>query len=334
MAFLYLTEQGSVLRKEGERLVVEKDEQVLLDIPADKIESVLVFGNVQFTTQAVHLLFRHGIEMALFTSHGTLLGQLTSSFPKNIDLRQAQYRCHDDASFTLPLARSLVSAKLANGLEVLKHFRHNHPEVAFEKELEQLGSAVTSVATQGDFATLLGAEGNGARIYFEGFSRMIRKSFGFAGRVKHPSTDPVNALLSLGYTMIYKEIGSLLDGIGFDPYLGFYHQPRHGHATLASDLVEEFRAPLVDRLTLYLINDRVLQEKDFYVHAPSGGIYLNEDARKRYFLQYEKFITRPVPVDGDPSESTYRKLFLRQSERLRLAVLSRETYVPYVYRWC
>jgi CRISP-associated protein Cas1 len=334
MAFLYLTEQGSVLRKEGERLVVEKDEQVLLDIPADKIESVLIFGNVQFTTQAVHLLFRHGIEMALFTSHGRLLGQLTSTFPKNIDLRQAQYRCHDDETFTLPPVQSIVKAKLENGLEVLKHFRHNHREVDFGKELDMLGSAVASVANQPDSASLLGVEGNGARVYFEGFAQMIRRSFGFVGRVKHPSTDPVNALLSLGYTMVYKEIASLLDGVGFDPYLGFFHQPRHGHATLASDLLEEFRAPLVDRLTLNLINDRVLQEKDFYVHAPSGGTYLTDEARKRYFLQYEKFITRPVPVDHDPSEVTFRKLFVRQAERLRLAVLTREPYLPYAYRWC
>ncbi len=334
MAFLYLTEQGSVLRKEGERIVVEKDDQVLLDIPAAKVESVLCFGNVQFTTQAVHLLFRHGVEMALFTSHGRLLGQLTSSFPKNIELRQAQYRRHDDEAFTLPLARTIVRAKLANGFEVLKHFRHNHPEVDLTREIEQLETSVASVEAQSDLASLLGVEGYGARIYYEGFSRMIRKSFRFTGRVKHPPTDPVNALLSLGYTMVYKEIGALLDGVGFDPFLGFFHQPRHGHATLASDLLEEFRAPLVDRLTLFLINDRVLQEQDFYVHAPSGGTHLKDEARKRYFLHYEKFITRPVPTGDGGSETSYRKLFLRQAERVRLAVLSREPYVPYVYRWC
>lgn len=72
---------------------------------------------------------------------------------------------------------------------------------------------------------------------------MVRRTFGFSGRARHPSPDPVNALLSLGYTLVYNEISSLLDGLGFDPYLGFFHQPRYGHATLASDLLEEFRAP-------------------------------------------------------------------------------------------
>jgi CRISPR-associated protein Cas1 len=334
MAFLYLTEQGSVLRKEGERLVVEKDDQVLLDIPADKVESVLLFGNVQFTTQAVHLLFRHGVEMALFTSHGQLLGQLTSSFPGNVALRQAQYRRHDDGAFPLSFARTIVKAKLANGLEVLKHFRHNHPEVDFQKELDLLQNSVASVDAQPDLSSILGAEGHGARVYFDGFARMVRKTFGFTGRVKHPATDPVNALLSLGYTLVYKEIGSLLDGLGFDPYLGFFHQPRHGHATLASDLLEEFRAPLVDRLTLFLVNDRVLQEQDFYTHAPSGGIHLKDESRKRYFLHYEKAITRPVPSEDGTSQTGYRRLFLRQAERLRNAVLAGEPYTPYFYRWC
>jgi CRISPR-associated protein Cas1 len=333
MAFLYLTEQGSVLRKEGERLVVQKDDEVLLDIPAAKIESVLLFGNVQFTTQAVHLLFRRGVELALFTSHGDLLGQLTSSYPKNIGLRIAQYRHHDDAAFTLSFARSVVKAKLTNALELLKYFRRNHPDVDLDAGMKQLDAATGSLGAHTDLSMLLGAEGNGARAYFDAFSRMIRKSFGFTGRVKHPATDPVNALLSLGYTLIYKEIASLLDGVGFDPYLGFYHQPRHGHATLASDLLEEFRAPLVDRFTLYLINNRILQEDDFHPHAPSGGTYLKDDARKRYFLEYENFINHPVSTEDGGPDSTYRRLFLRQAERLSRAVLTEEPYSPYLFSW-
>jgi CRISPR-associated protein Cas1 len=161
---------------------------------------------------------------------------------------------------------------------------------------------------------------------------MLRHSFDFHGRRRHPSPDPVNALLSLGYTMAYNEIGSLLDGLGFDPYLGYYHQPRYGHATLASDLLEEFRAPLVDRLTLRLVNNRVLQEDDFY-RQTSGGMHLKRDPLKRYFAEYETFVDRDQQMPAGEPPADFRTLFRRQAERLRRTVLTGEPYIPYRFCW-
>jgi hypothetical protein len=134
----------------------------------------------------------------------------------------------------------------------------------------------------------------------------------------------------LGYV---NEIGSLLDGLGFDPYLGFYHQPHYGHATLASDLVEEFRTPLTDRFTLGLINNRIFDEQDFFFHAASGSVYLKDVPRKRYFSEYERFVTRPMASSDNKSETNFRQLFRRQAERLQQAIMNGETYCPYKLRW-
>lgn len=332
MAFVYLTEQGAVLQKTGERLVVEKDGQVLLDIPAAKVEGVLIFGNVQFTTQAVQLLLRQGIELALFTRRGRLLGQLTSPFTKNIDLRRAQYARAGDPAFVLAQAQALVAGKLANCLEMVREFTHNHPDTEAKGEIARLAEYLPRVPQQPDLDSLLGLEGAGARVYFAAFARMVRHTFGFTGRARHPAPDPVNALLSLGYTLVYNEIGSLLDGLGFDPYLGFYHQPRFGHATLASDLLEEFRAPLVDRFTLSLINNRVFVETDFYQHT-GGGVYLQDEPRKRYFQEYERFITRPWHHPEEKAETDFRRLFRRQAENLLTAVMNGSVYQPYKFSW-
>jgi CRISP-associated protein Cas1 len=333
MTFLYLTEQGSVLKKTGQRLIVEKDDQKLLDMPAAKIEGVMIFGNVQFTTQAVQLLLRQGVELALFSRSGRLLGQLTDPATKNIELRKAQFARYGEADFPLALACSLVEAKLSNCLEFLRQFGHNHPETQLDSETDQLAGLIPKVKGTVALSDLLGVEGSGARVYFQAFAKMIRHSFSFNGRRRRPATDPVNALLSLGYTMVYNEIASLLDGMGFDPYLGYYHQPRHGHATLASDLLEEFRTPLVDRFTLKTINNRVFQEADFFLHEPSGGIYLTDAARKRYFAAYEKFITEPVACAEEESETSFRQLFRRQAERLKRAVADGAVYVPFAFRW-
>jgi len=332
MAFLYVTEQGAVLRKVGRRLVVEKDGQKLLDIPAGKIEGVLIFGNVQFTTQAVRLLFEQGIEMALLSRRGKLLGQLTSPNTKNITLRRAQYARSLEPLFVLSFAKSIVAGKLRNSLHFIREFGHNHRDLDLSEGSCQIEALWRQTDARTDLATLLGLEGAAARAYFQAFGQMVRGSLNFDGRKRHPSPDPVNALLSLGYTLVYTEISSLLDGIGFDPYLGYYHQPSYGHATLASDLLEEFRSPLVGRLTLSLVNNRIFDAEDFFLHTGSGGLYLKDESRKRYFVEYERFVTRPMP-DCGRGQTCFRKLFRRQAERLRDAVNSAGAYEPYEFSW-
>ncbi len=334
MAFLYLTEQGAVLKKIGERLLVVLEEQTLLEIPAAKVEGVLIFGNVQFTTQVLQLLLAQGVEFALFSRRGKLLGQLTAPFPKNIELRQAQYQRAADPLWGREFARLVVAGKLANSLALARGFAHNHPDVDLSAAIQDLAASLEAVTQAQPTALneLLGLEGLGSRRYFQCLAKMVRHSFGFTGRQRHPAPDPVNALLSLGYTLVYNELSWLLDGLGFDPYLGFFHQPRFGHATLASDLLEEFRAPLVDRFTLYLVKERIFQAEDFYRHT-SGGMYLREEPRKRYFLEYERFINRPLGSAATGASWSYRRLFRRQAEHLRQAVLAGSPYAPYAFSW-
>lgn len=333
MAFLYITEQGAVLRKSGQRLVVEKDGSALFDIPASKVKGVLIFGNVQVSTQAMRLALELEIELALFSYHGRLLGQLTPPATGNVALRQAQYACKGDPGFTLTFSRAVVTGKLANALAFVREFAHNHPETDLQENVTRLEAARSQAGESSDLPALLGFEGTGARVYFDAFAKMVRHSFSFDGRHRRPPPDPVNALLSLGYTMVYNEISSLLDGMGFDPYLGLYHQPRSGHSTLASDLLEEFRAPLVDRFTLGLVNNRVFQEQDFHLHTASGGVVLKDEPRKRYFAEYEHFVTRSMKTLESEKEIDFRRLFRRQAERLRGALLGGPAYCPYTFNW-
>ncbi len=333
MAFLYITEQGSVLRKRGQRIVVEKDENTLLDIPASKVEGVLLFGNVQVSTQALHLALQLDIELAFFSYHGKLLGQLTPPAGGNVALRQAQYARKCDECFVLSLCRTIVGGKLANSLALVRGFAHNHPDSDLREEIRDIESARAQAEETTGLPSLLGVEGAGARVYFQAFAKMVRHSFNFEARRRHPPPDPVNALLSLGYTLVYNEISSMLDGMGFDPYLGFFHQPRHGHATLASDLLEEYRAPLVDRFTLGLVNNRVFKEQDFYPHPASGAVLLKDEPRKRYFAEYEHFVTRPMKISDSETETDFRRLFRRQAERLRKAILEGTAYCPFLFCW-
>ena len=314
MANLYITEQGAVLRKTGDRLLVEKDEEILLDVPCEKIDAVLIFGNVQVTTQSIRELFEHGVELAILTRTGRLVGQITSPATKNIELRIEQFRKYWDDSFRTTLARIIVRGKILNGVNLLRAFSYNHPDINLTPVVEGMQSALSTIDGAANINTLMGIEGSAARVYFSGFGKMILGEFVFEGRKKHPAPDPVNALLSFGYTLFFNEILSLLDGLGFDPYLGYFHNVEYGRASLASDLVEEFRAS-ADRFTLYLINDRILNPADFFTNPKGEGMYLTREAQKTYFVQYERYLNREF-VHPDTNEKTsLRKCFRLQADR-------------------
>ncbi len=328
MANLYLTEQGSVIHKTGDRLIVRKDDEVILDVPCCKIDAVLIFGNVQFTTQAVHELFQHGIEMALLTRTGRLVGQITSPSTKNIELRIEQFKKYWDDAFRLNIGKIIVSGKISNDLNLMRTFSYNHPEVDFTDETAGLHACLAEVPKAEGLSNLMGIEGGAAKTYFGGFGKMILGEFSFEGRRKHPSPDPVNALLSFGYTLVFNEIASLLDGLGFDPYLGYFHSAEYGRASLASDLIEEFRAS-VDRFTLYLINNRMFKKEDFYTNPKGEGLYLAREALKRYLSEYERNITREF-IHPDTGENTnLRKCFRLQAEKLAGVIKERRAYTTF-----
>ena len=328
MANLYLTEQGAVLRKTGDRLIVEKDGEVLLEVPCLKLDAVLVFGNVQFTTQAAVEMLDQGIELALLSTSGRLRGQLTPPKAKNVVLRVAQYDLHRSAEFSLAFAREVVQAKVANGAAVLRRFRENHPEALELAEIAGLEAAGARAAEAESLESLLGLEGTAAARYFALLARTVPAELGFSGRNRRPPRDPLNALLSFGYVLVGGELQSLLDGMGYDPYIGFYHQVDYGRPSLALDLLEEFRAPLVDRFSVKLVNLGVLKADDF-TSSPQGGVYLGHEAKKRYFAAYESEIE--APFAADEGETSFRKLFRRQAERLARALQGGELYRAFRY---
>ena len=331
MAFLYITEQGSVLRKTGDRLIVNKEGEVLLDLPCHKIEAVLIFGNVQFTTQAVHELSEHGIELAIMSRRGKLIAQLTSPMTKNVELRIAQYERYRDSDFILRISKAIVAGKILNSLEYLRRFSYNHTDVDLKKEIETLQVAHEEARKQPTVQSLLGIEGHSAKVYYNSFGKMIRGDFQFHRRQKHPAPDPVNALLSFGYTLIFNEISSLLDGLGFDPYLGFFHKPEYGRASLAADLLEEFRSPIADRLTLRLINNHMLKKEDFFLHAPSGSMHLKDEPLKRYLKEYERCMNEEFPHPETKEKTCFRECLRLQAQKLARVIVDNSEYLPFHY---
>lgn len=328
MATIYLTEQGSKLSKTSKRLVIEKDGQTLLEIPEFKVERVLIFGNVQITTQAMAFLLDNGIEVSFLSLYGKYRGRLSPVESKNAQLRIRQYQKHLDNEFKVSLAKAIVHAKLHNGRELLMRYARNHPEIDFSQDKIQMEACISQIEHKQSVNSVMGVEGAAASVYFEAFGKMLRKELRFEKRQRRPPKDPVNALLSLGYTLIGNEMHSMVCAVGFDPYIGFFHGIDYGRPSLALDLIEPFRHAIIDRFTLYLVNNHILSEKDFE-DTGEEGVLLNDNARKRYFAEYEEYMTKEGESNLSDAKKGFRDLFKIQAHNMHDAIIGTSTFHPY-----
>lgn len=331
VAYLYVTEQGAVLRKAGDRFLVEKDDEVLLDLPYHKLETVLLFGNVQVTTQALAELLEKGVNLSLFSRQGMYRGSLAPPRGKNVKLRLAQFEKYHDTTAALALARSLVAAKITNGLGVLARYSHeNEVSPAFQQRRQELQAALESCTRTETIASLDGVEGAAAHAYFSALMEFNLSEMSWLGRKKHPATDPLNALLSLTYTLVMHEMTALLEGAGLDPYLGFLHQVDYGRPSLALDLMEPFRHPVADRLVLTLVNRGAITAEDFHSSGDGPGVFLTPGTMKKFFAEYERWmLSRPGSQDPSVSKPNFRDQLKSEVERLAAALRESHNFEPY-----
>lgn len=344
MPALYLTEQGSLLRCEQERLVVERGGRSVFGVPLLQVERVLVFGNVQLTTPAIGLLLHAGVEVSFLSARGRFKGRLVLAACKNIALRRAQYEKAGDSQFAVELARVIVAGKIRNGRAVLGRYGRNHPtsksgkgqppsakQVPLHTIRRDLWHLAQAALRQGKLPSLLGVAGQAAAVYFRGFAAMLRQpETAFMGRTRHPPRDPVNALLSLGYTLAGNELHSVATALGLDPWLGFLHGISERRPGLPMDLLEEFRAPLVDRFTVALLNRQVLDAADFVAH-PQGGVTLTSASLKRYLRAWEKNLNRKFKHPVTEQQVSFRRLFALQAGALARAIEHGEPYQPFAF---
>ena len=329
MSTLYLIEQGSKLRKASRRLVVEKDGTTILEVPAHQVDRVLIFGAVQLSTQALSFLLDSGIETSFLSMNGRLKGRLTPTQSKNVFLRLAQYERSKDEEFKLTIARSIIEGKIKNQRTLILRYQRNHPEADFSSELGIISESLSFLPYKRATSSLMGLEGASTGAYFRCFARMLSPDFAFERRTKHPSLDPVNALLSLGYVLITNELAALAEAVGFDPFIGFLHGLRYGRRSLPLDLVEEFRHPVIDGLVLSLVNKRSIKKSDFHQES-NGAFFLNKEAFSQFLTLYEDRIEKPFLYKEAGSHTNYRKLFRKQVENMERAVLNRQEYEPFL----
>ena len=300
---VYVQAQPARVRKRGETLLIQTEDGGETTARLIDTSQLVVHGAVDVTAPVLHELMRREITVSWYSAGGWFLGHTIGTGHKNVELRTAQYRASFDAAFCLRLAKGLVASKLRNARTLLR--RNARAGTAPEAALGGLRRAARAALEAKSLGELLGFEGNGAAIYFGSFGALIggakdgeALSFAFENRNRRPATDPVNAMLSFTYAMLVRELTATLSAVGFDPYRGFYHQPRYGRPALALDLMEPFRPILADSCVVTAINNGEVKPRDFVWAGRACA--LTPAGRKKMIAAFERRLATEIthPVFG------------------------------------
>ena len=291
---LYVTTPDTYLRLDNDTLRVEINRETRLRVPLHHLSAVVCFGHINLSAPLMHLLADRGIALVLLDDNGRFKARLEGAVSGNVLLRQAQFQRVADPAFTLDMARASVAGKLKNTRQVLqrgaREAKAEDEANALARLADNLAASLRALPGENSLDGVRGIEGEAARRYFSGLNLLVRAdqraAFAMDGRTRRPPRDRLNALLSFLYAMWMNDCRSALEAAGLDPQVGFLHALRPGRASLALDLMEEFR-PWADRLALTLINRGQLKAHDFVLRE-GGAVALQPDARKAVVVAYQE----------------------------------------------
>jgi len=330
MSTIYITDQGATVTKIDGRIVVRKGRMVLRDIPVVNVEQIVVFGNAAFTTPAIKFVLENGIDVAYLSSRGRYRGRFQPELTGHARLRRAQYEKSNDPSFKLDLSKKFVDGKIRNMLALCRRQRRRRDQ-EIREQMRMLERFSRKVEHARDLDGLRGYEGAASAAYYRAYRRFLREDLGFVKRSHHPPRDPVNVLLSLGYTLLYNNVRGLINLVGLDPYQGFLHEAKRGHAALASDLMEEWRPLIVDSTVLTMINRQEIGKGAF--RWVRGQIRLTEGGLERFLRRYDGRLAAEVFYPRLKIRTSYRRSLELQVRALADLLLGKsEEYRPFSTR--
>jgi len=337
MATVYLLTQGTAVYKEHGRFVFwipqDGEDNSKVEIPIREIERILAFGNVQFTAPVMHTCLDKEIPVLLLSGSGEYRGHLWGLDSMSLPNQVRQIERQKDAEFQLQVSQAIVRGKLMNSKQFL--LRNNRKRRVADVELAINGITKDILAADAvrNLDSLRGYEGIAATRYFQAFGKsIVNPAFSFSHRNRQPPTDPVNSLLSFGYTLLFNNVLSLIIAEGLSPYFGNFHYAEDGRTKtyLAFDLMEEFRSPVVDTFVLMMVNNSTVKPKDFDKVASTGGVYLSRKSRNVFLDHFEGRMNEAVSHPEVQSPVCYRRAIQLQIRRYKRCLLHGVDYEPFI----
>lgn len=291
---LFISTPECYLSLDGNNVVVLKDGNTLFRIPVCNLEGIVAFNYLGASPKLMQYCTENNIYISFMSPSGRFLAGVHGKIKGNVLLRKKQYLMSEDEDFSLNISKNFIIAKLYNSrYEINRSIRDNQTKMDVSRltnASDKLKLIINKIPECKSFDDLRGIEGDSARLYFSVFNDMViqqKNDFVFKGRTKRPPLDFINAMLSFGYSLLAHDVAAALHSVGLDPYVGFYHTDRPGRISLALDIMEEFRAVLVDRFVLTLINLKQIN-KSHFLQKESNSIIFTEIGRKVFLSEWQQ----------------------------------------------
>lgn len=290
---LFVTSEDAYLTLDGENVVVNREKQEVGRFPLHTLFGVISFSYAGASPALMGACAQRGVDLVFCTPYGKFLARTAGESRGNVLLRRTQYRRADDPLQSCQIARGFIFGKVFNACWSIRRTLRDHPmrvdEQALSRAAEGLKELLPAILQETSLDSLRGLEGSAASIYFSAFDQLIlnrKEVFQFQNRNRRPPLDEVNAMLSFAYFFLANDCAGALEAVGLDSYVGFLHRDRPGRSSLALDLMEEMRPCMADRFVLSLINNRMMDQKDFVKHE-SGAVSMTEEGRRTFLKAWQ-----------------------------------------------
>lgn len=290
---LYITTPERYLSLDGENVVVSDDKEIIARFPLHNLDGIITFGYTGASPALMGACAKRNISLCFLTRYGKFQARVVGEIYGNVLLRKQQYRLSDDLSESNKIARNFITGKVYNSKWIIERVIRDYPMIVDTEKLKAnsvfLSNSLRRLRDVGDLEQMRGFEGEAASVYFSVFDNLIlqqKDDFFFKTRNRRPPTDRVNAMLSFAYALLANMCSSALETVGLDPYVGFLHRDRPGRASLALDLMEEFRSVFADRFVITLINKRMIKASDF-IQKENGAVILKDESRKMFLSAWQ-----------------------------------------------
>lgn len=287
MSCLYITENGSKVSTRGGHFIVECQDGSERLVPKETLESMVIFGNVYLTVPCIKECMERGISVSMFSTKGKYFGRIESTSHINAKRLKHQVYLSDKEEKRVQFSKKIIMNKIHNQRVLLSRYARSS-----EKDIDEYIWAMKihekKISQCDSIEQIMGYEGNAARQYFKALSEMVKDDFKFSGRNKRPPKDAFNSMISLGYTILMYEIMGEIENRGISPYIGFMHKDIERHPTLASDLLEEWRAVIVDATVMSLIQGNEIDISEFRKDEETGAVMISKQGVNIFIKKIEK----------------------------------------------
>lgn len=347
MTVIYAVKSGTIVKRKSSHLSFCKVDENGRELeiakrPVEQLEVLYVFGRVTVTSEALKLCMSHGVDVNFFNRNYKYIGTSNANNFKGLDLKMLQFQNYADPVLRLNNAKNIVDGKIRNQISTLKYvFRHNQnadvDQNDFSRTIQNLERNIDSLRGCNNYQSVLGIEGTSSREYFGMFGRFFTGELKFSTRSHHPARDPVNALLSLGYCMLTNILTGFIISRGLEAGLGCLHSAQTGRESLALDLVEQFRAPIVDRLVSKYCNLKKFSRDMFCTDENSGNVKFRDNCISRFFEIWDKHIhleyrSNPLNTREHPVRNLI-ELLLYQVDEYAASLRNNRPYKSYSFNW-